>query len=55
MPWRSFAKLTKADAMAIAAFLKSLPPIHNKVPGPFGPAEKPAIFVMKIVAPETTK
>ena len=27
MPWRSFAKLTKADAIAIAAFLKSLPPV----------------------------
>ena len=55
MPWPEFAKLTKPDAMAIAAFLKSLPPIHNKVPGPFGPTEKPAIFVMKIVPPETTK
>ena len=51
MPWQSFAKLTKEDAQAIAAYLKSLPPVKNKVPGPFGPGEKPTSFVMKIVAP----
>ena len=39
MPWRSFAKLTKADAAAIAAFLKNLPPVKNIVPGPSGPNE----------------
>jgi hypothetical protein len=37
---------------AIVAFLKSLPAVSNKVPGPFGPSEKPSSFVMKIVAPE---
>jgi hypothetical protein len=51
MPWRAFANLTKADAMAIAAYLQSLPAIKNKVPGPFGPTVKPTSFVMKIVAP----
>lgn len=51
MPWRALANLTPADAQAIAAFLKSLPPVENKVPGPFGPSEKPSSFVMKIVAP----
>jgi mono/diheme cytochrome c family protein len=51
MPWKAFAELTKADAMAIAAFLKSLPPVKNKVPGPFGPTETPSSFVMKIVPP----
>jgi mono/diheme cytochrome c family protein len=51
MPWRAYASFTKADALAIAAFLQSLPPIKNKVPGPFGPTEKPTSFVMKIVAP----
>lgn len=51
MPWQSFAKLTKEDAQAIAAFLKSLAPVKNKVPGPFGPGEKPTSFVMTIVAP----
>ncbi|HEY1413716.1 MAG TPA: cytochrome c, partial [Rhodopila sp.] len=46
MPWREFTVLTESDAMAIATFLKSLPPIHNKVAGPFGPNDHPAIFVM---------
>jgi mono/diheme cytochrome c family protein len=51
MPWQAFAKLTKADALAIAAYLKSLRPVANKVPGPFGPSETPTSFVMKIVPP----
>ncbi len=53
MPWRDFAVLTKEDAAAITAYLKSLPPINNKVPGPFGPAEKSTSFVMKVVPPDT--
>jgi hypothetical protein len=52
MPWKAFAKLTKSDANAIAAYLKSLKPVSNKVPGPFGPNEKPTSFVMKVVPPE---
>jgi mono/diheme cytochrome c family protein len=52
MPWQAFANLSDADARAIAAFLKSLPPVKNKGPGPFGPNEKPTSFVMKIVPPE---
>jgi mono/diheme cytochrome c family protein len=52
MPWQAFANLTDADARAIVAFLKSLPPVRNKVPGPFGPNEKPTSFVMKIVPPQ---
>jgi mono/diheme cytochrome c family protein len=48
MPWRGFANLTKPDALAIAAFLRSLPPISNKVPGPFGPTEQPSVFVMSV-------
>lgn len=52
MPWHAFASLTRDDVQAIAAFLKSLPPVANKVPGPFGPSEKPTSFVMKIVPPD---
>ncbi len=52
MPWRAFASLTKRDAEAIAAYLQSLPAIKNKVPGPFGPKDKPTSFVMKVVPPE---
>jgi mono/diheme cytochrome c family protein len=51
MPWRAFAKLTPGDANAIAVYLQSLPPVNNKVPGPFGPNEKPTSFVMKVVPP----
>ena len=51
MPWHAFANLTHQDARAIAAYLKSLPPVKNQVPGPFGPSEKPTSFVMKIVPP----
>jgi mono/diheme cytochrome c family protein len=52
MPWHAFENLTREDAGAIGAFLKSLPAVSNKVPGPFGPGEKSTSFVMKIVAPE---
>jgi mono/diheme cytochrome c family protein len=52
MPWHAFANLTGEDVRAIVAFLKSLSPVKNKVPGPFGPSEKSTSFVMKIVPPE---
>jgi mono/diheme cytochrome c family protein len=51
MPWHAFANLTAQDARAIAIYLKSLKPVKNKVPGPFGPSETPTSFVMKIVPP----
>jgi hypothetical protein len=51
MPWHAFANLTKPDADAIVAFLRSLPPVDHKVPGPFGPNQAPTTFVMKIVPP----
>ncbi|MBI2742247.1 MAG: c-type cytochrome [Rhodospirillales bacterium] len=52
MPWRAFATLTKPDVSAIIAYLKSLPPVRNKVPGPFGPLDPPTSYVMKVVPPE---
>ncbi len=48
MPWRGLSVLTTPDALAIAAFLKSLPPVSNKVPGPFGPNEPPTVLVLSI-------
>jgi mono/diheme cytochrome c family protein len=51
MPWRALAILTREDAEAMVAYLRSLPPVKNKVPGPFGPNEKPTSFVFKIVPP----
>jgi mono/diheme cytochrome c family protein len=51
MPWRAFADLTKDDVAAIVAYLRTIPPVKNTVPGPFGPKDKPTSFVMKVVAP----
>ena len=52
MPVESFKNLTHDDALAIAAYLKTLPPIKNKVPGPFGPNEKPTSFVYQVLPPD---
>jgi mono/diheme cytochrome c family protein len=55
MPWHAFAKLTRQDVDAIVAFLRSVPTVKNKVPGPFGPNETPTGFVMKVVPPAKPK
>ena len=52
MPWKYFAGLTKSDAYAIATYLKTLKPVSHQVPGPFGPSEKPTVFVMTLVPPD---
>jgi mono/diheme cytochrome c family protein len=52
MPYKDFSGLTKEDALAIVAYLRSLPPISNKVPGPHGPADKPGVFVMTVLPAE---
>jgi mono/diheme cytochrome c family protein len=49
MPVESLKHLTHADALAIAAYLKTLPAVKNKVSGPFGPSEKPTSFVYQVV------
>jgi mono/diheme cytochrome c family protein len=49
MPYMGLKTLTRDDALAMAAYLKSLPAVKNKVPGPFGPTEKATVLVMKIV------
>ena len=49
MPWRAFANFTREDIGAIVAYLRTLPPVHNKVPGPYSSAEQSAALVMKIV------
>lgn len=51
MPWQAYAQLTKEDIKAIVAFLRIVPPVKNKVLGPFGPSEAPTGFVMKVVPP----
>jgi mono/diheme cytochrome c family protein len=49
MPWPELAHLSADDAQAIAAYLKSLPPVKNAVPGPFGPKAVPSTLVSVIV------
>jgi mono/diheme cytochrome c family protein len=52
MPVATLKNLSQADALAIAAYLKSLPPVKNKVPGPFGPTQKPTSFVYQVLPPD---
>ncbi|MFN3281644.1 MAG: hypothetical protein ACK40I_08255, partial [Tabrizicola sp.] len=51
MPWMNYAALTDRDAADIAAFLKTLPPVANDVPGPFAPGEATDNFVLRVVPP----
>lgn len=48
MPWRDLAALSDVDARSIALYLKNLPPVKNKVPGPFGPNDRVTTYTMKI-------
>lgn len=46
MPWNHFVYLSEGDARAIAAYLKSIPPVQHKVPDyipPGGKAKGPVI------------
>jgi mono/diheme cytochrome c family protein len=54
MPWHAFATFTADDAMAIAAFLQSLNPVSNQIPGPFKPGEKVSTFMFRIAPPGET-
>ena len=49
MPYQALASLTPADARAIAVYLKSIPPVKNAVPGPFGPNDQPTTFVFDVL------
>jgi mono/diheme cytochrome c family protein len=52
MPWMAYAKLADDDAKAIVAYLKSLPPISNKAPGPLGASETPTAAYQQIIFPK---
>ncbi len=54
MPWHAFANLTKEDVSAIAAFLKSLPPVSHKVPDPVGPGGTVSSFMFRVLPPGAT-
>jgi len=51
MPWPNLAVLSDEDAFAIAAYLQSLDPVSNDVPGPIPDGEPAPSFVMKVVPP----
>ena len=52
MPWQELAHLDREDAQAIVAYLRSLPSVSKKVPGPFGPKDVPSTLVMTIIPGE---
>ena len=51
MPYHAFANFTPQDVQAIVAFLRTIPPVQHKVEGPFGPTEKPNVYIMRIIPP----
>ena len=51
MPWPSYAALTPEDATALAAYIKSLPPIRHAVPRLTGAGEPAPAPVMTIQPP----
>jgi mono/diheme cytochrome c family protein len=40
MPWLNFARLSPEDALAIAMYLKALPPVNHRVPATVQPGQK---------------
>jgi cytochrome c553 len=52
MPWHAYSALTDQDAAALAAYLKSLPPSPNRVPGPATKDTAPRPY-LTIVPPAT--
>lgn len=41
MPWQNLSKLTDDDLKAIFAYLRSIPPVRNRVPDPVPPGGHP--------------
>jgi mono/diheme cytochrome c family protein len=51
MPYHSYARLTDADAGALASYLKSLKPISNQAPAMVGPNGKASAPYLGVVMP----
>jgi mono/diheme cytochrome c family protein len=51
MPWPDFSHLTDEDAMALAAYLKSLPPVTHKAPDRLAPGVKFSGAALSMPAP----
>jgi hypothetical protein len=43
MPWQGFGAMTDDDLKAVYAFLRTIPPIHNRVPEPLPPAARETV------------
>ena len=54
MNYAAFTHMTKEDVAAVVAYLRSIPPVHNAVAGPFKPGEKVSIFTFRIEPPGQT-
>jgi len=52
MPYKAYGKLNDADAFALAAYLKSLKPIANRVPAIIGPDEKATAPRLSVIMPQ---
>jgi mono/diheme cytochrome c family protein len=52
MPWMSYAHINADDASALVAYLRSLPPVKHKLPGPFAASDKPAAPYFTVIAPK---
>jgi mono/diheme cytochrome c family protein len=51
MPYHSYARLTDADAQALAAFLMRLKPVSHQAPTPVGPSEKATAPYLTVKVP----
>ena len=51
MPYHHYASLTDADAAALAAYLRSLPPVAGPAPANVGPSERPSAAYLTVVIP----
>ena len=51
MPYHHYGSLTDADAFALAAYLKSLPPVAQPAPANVGPTERPIAPYLTVVIP----
>jgi len=54
MNYAAFTHMTKEDVAAVVAYLRSVPAVNNKVPGPFKPGETVSIFTFRIEPPGQT-
>jgi mono/diheme cytochrome c family protein len=52
MPSASFTRLTDEDAAAIAAFLKSIPPVNKKIVGRYKSTDSVPVSVSAVLPPE---